>query len=389
MIRLESGNRGQKMASTGAPDHAIPPNTSLGSRPSRRRGRMAVVLLGLFCVAEVVLRLVGVANRAPTGSLYAQVDFTREPFRIRPGVDVVVPERYGDIRYSINSAGYRDSEWHAPGRPLVVLVGDSVAFGLGSAAEDRFPDRLESALRRAGFPRAEVRNLSMFGYGGYEELAALRQEGAPARPDLVVVQFYLNDFHTPAPTVSLRHASFAQRLRAGRNRLLSASIAYLRLQQLVQRTAYGLFHDARRREPERLNAAEAQQVVDLLASRPEDGEIDAFHYLGEMKAIADSSNARILLLSTPNEAQLFFERWDEIDRRLARFAEREGMPLVDSLATLRADPERAHFYLDGVHLSAAGHAVVAELLAPEVAALLEKAGGRGLGSAASIPRGSP
>ncbi|MGH7856525.1 MAG: SGNH/GDSL hydrolase family protein, partial [Candidatus Binatia bacterium] len=307
----------------------------------------------------------------PTGSLYTQVDLAREPFRIRPRIDIVVPERYGDIRYSSNSAGYRDREWRAPGWPLVVLVGDSVAFGLGSAAEDRFPDRLESALRNAGFPRAEVRNLSMFGYGGYEELAALRQEGVPAHPDLVVVQFYLNDFHTPAPTMSLRHASLGQRLQAAKNRLLSASNVYLRLQQLVQGTAHWAFHDARRREPERLNASEPQQVVDLLALQPDDRELLAFQYLGEMNRTVKLTNARMLLLSTPNEAQLFFERWDEIDHRLTRFSEREGIPLVDSLATLRADPDRNHLFLDGVHLSAAGHAAVAELLAPQVAALLE------------------
>jgi|CXWL01.1.fsa_nt_gi lysophospholipase L1-like esterase len=333
--------------------------------------RLAVAFGCLVLASELGLRLFDHFQDVPSGSLYSTVDTTAEPYRLVPGTDLVMPERYGDIRYTINRTGYRDREWGEPGRPLIVVVGDSVAFGLSAGDRERFPEQLEDTLRAGPWPQAEVRNLSVFGYGGYEELAALRQFGLPANPDLVIVQFYQNDLHTPAPTFSLRQrATLGQRLHAVANRLLTASNLYRRVSQQIGGVAYRLRHDARRQDPNQLNAAEPQQVVDLLAAEPMDEKLLAFGFLDEMRRDSEQAGARFLVLSTPNEAQLFFDRWDDIDRRLASFAAARGIPLLDTLEALRADHEREQLFRDGVHLSPTGHRRVADILAPRVEALL-------------------
>jgi len=335
------------------------------------RRRLAVLVFGLSAFGELGLRLLDRFQTVPTGSLYSAVDLTVEPYRLLPGTDIVMPERYGDVRYTINSAGYRDHEWATVGHPLVLIVGDSVAFGLSVAASERFSDRLGVTLRAGPWPNAEVRNLSVFGYGGYEELAALRQHGLPAHPDLVVVCFYQNDISIPAPTFSLRRdVTVGQRLHAVANRLLTASNLYRRVNQVVAGAAYRLRHDAHRRNPQQLNSAEPQQVVDLLAGEPTDDKVLAFDYLDQMRSDTERSGARFLLVSTPNETQLFFDRWDEIDRRLAQHAHDRAIRLLDTLAALRADRERGQLFRDGVHLSPTGHERVAGLLSPRVLALL-------------------
>lgn len=334
--------------------------------------RLTIALALTWLLAESSLRLLDLFREVPTGSLYSCLDISTDPYRLEAGTDIYMPERYGDIRYSANSHGYRDREWQRRGHPLILVLGDSVAFGLSVTAESRFPDRLEAELHLAGWPSAEVRNLAIFGYGGYEELLALEQYGSTLRPDLVVLQFYQNDFHTPAPTLSLRtKATTRQRFHALANRVLTASNAYRRALQVVDGAAYYLLHDARRLEPRRLNAAEPMQVLDLLAAQSDDRQVTAFDYILKIKSAAESIGAGFLVVSTPNEVQLFFDKWDRIDARLAGFCTRHDVTLVDTLETLRSSPGRTHLFRDGVHLSPTGHELVAQTLLPRAVALLQ------------------
>lgn len=90
--------------------------------------------------------------------------------------------------WHLNSLGYRDDEHVAePGRRVVFAIGDSFTAGGGVArTEDRFSDRL-AALR----PDLQVLNL---GQNGSDAVAAFRRlQQHPLAPDVVVLQYYLND----------------------------------------------------------------------------------------------------------------------------------------------------------------------------------------------------
>src|SRR5205814_1109641 len=99
---------------------------------------------------------------------------------------------YGD---TLNAGGWRDEERtieKRPGSYRIVAVGDSVTYGAVVAKNDTWTAQLQRKLRDAGMS-AEVINI---GYGGWstdQELEALLREGLAYKPDLVVLQFCVND----------------------------------------------------------------------------------------------------------------------------------------------------------------------------------------------------
>jgi len=95
-----------------------------------------------------------------------------------------------------NSAGFRDGrEFGSPdSRRRILVVGDSFVYGSGVRRENRFTDLLE-ALE----PSWRVDNLGMAGWGLDLMVRAVEQFGAKARPDVVVLAVYTDDFRRVLP----------------------------------------------------------------------------------------------------------------------------------------------------------------------------------------------
>jgi lysophospholipase L1-like esterase len=327
--------------------------------------KLAWGLAVALVVGEIAVRIWD-GFHGGTGSLYALIVPVGHRFKMRPGTAVIAPERYGDIDYRFNSLGYRDDE-PVPGRRRIVFLGDSVTFGLGVRQERIYASLLERRLRREAGDW-EVDNLAIFAYHTGNELETLETDGLKLRPELVLVQLYMNDFTIPpeaggtAPPPSL-----GDRLTAVKNRVLYSSALYRRLNQAVEGLGYLLVHDARRRWfPESLNNAEPSGELAMLAATPDDEKIAAFRLLRRIRDVAQAHGARTMVILMPDELQLFTRRYDGINERVAAFCRRQGIGLYDPLPAMRASPRRADLYLDGVHLTETGHRLVAGLLFDEL-----------------------
>lgn len=90
---------------------------------------------------------------------------------------------------------------HQPGTFRIVALGDSYTFGDHIArAESVWPGRLESMLRqRHPRPRFEVINMAAGWYTTANEAELLRRIGWQFAPDLLVLQFYVNDALASGP----------------------------------------------------------------------------------------------------------------------------------------------------------------------------------------------
>lgn len=337
-------------------------------RTAVRKLSLGLVLL-LVC-GEIAVRLWDGA-RGGTGSLYDYVVPAGSRFKMRAGASVLVPERYGDIRYRINRAGYRDDD-PRPGRRRIVVLGDSVSFGLGVQQEEIWPSLLERRLQREGLQPDAVENLAVWAYNTADEADALREDGLPLRPELVILQFYMNDFSIappPAPGAPQPAPALGQRLTSLKNRLLFSSALYRRLHQASMGLTYVLFHDLRRRRyPGTLNDAEPRGQSAMLRATPDDAGVAAFREIRQIRDLARGRGAGFLLVLSPDETQLFSGRFDGINQRVRAFCRREGIPLVDPLPVYRASPDRLALYHDGVHYSPAGHALLARLVFDELVA---------------------
>jgi hypothetical protein len=105
-------------------------------------------------------------------------------------------------RVSFNEAGYRGRELalrKARDRTRVVVLGDSIAFGLDVSDEETFTHLLD--VRDNGI---EAGNLAVQGYGPDQELILLLERGLRLDPDVVVLAFCLaNDLAEAVLPVSL------------------------------------------------------------------------------------------------------------------------------------------------------------------------------------------
>ncbi len=359
------------------------PKPGFWARARKRLPRLALLFAVLIPAGEILVRVVE-HFLAPSGSLYSLiVPRPSGRFVLRPNADLIVPERYGNIRYRLNREGYRDADHDPEGKAArrVLLLGDSVTFGLGVAQDRTYAARLASELARRGGTSPEVINLAVFAYDTLDELAAFEEDGAKYRPESVVLQFYLNDFSIrmkvkanaapgagattpPAPPVP----TLGQRLIAVKNRVLFGSALYRRLNQLVAGAAYRLFHDLRReRYPETLNRDEIRADASYLAEHPDDATVPTFEAIARVRRAAEANGARFLVFLSPDEVQLFDRSFDGVTQRILRFCADQEIDCFDPLPAFRARTEKAQLFLDGVHYSAHGHAVVAGLLADELA----------------------
>jgi lysophospholipase L1-like esterase len=116
-------------------------------------------------------------------------------FRCKPGFRGAFRDRYSKVPIRINSAGYRDDEFapeRTPGRERIAFLGDSVTFGPGVRAEERFSDLLRAAAAAHGTP-IETQNFAINAYNAYHYAQQARSVLPAYHPDEVVLGLCLND----------------------------------------------------------------------------------------------------------------------------------------------------------------------------------------------------
>lgn len=96
---------------------------------------------------------------------------------------------------SINEQGIRGpsyAEAKEPGSLRIAALGDSFTFGQGVEHEQSFPSVLGQELRAQGVP-TEVLNFGVPGHSTPQELAMAKARVAPLKPDLVLINVFVND----------------------------------------------------------------------------------------------------------------------------------------------------------------------------------------------------
>ena len=121
-------------------------------------------------------------------------------YRLRPGAEAQREGRDG-VRYRINEDGFRGRRYAQtpPANTFrIVVLGDSLTFGYGVAESEVYTTLLAGVLAEPRGGRAvEVLNLGVGGYNPYNEVALFEGIGAAYQPDLVLVQFCINDLNDP------------------------------------------------------------------------------------------------------------------------------------------------------------------------------------------------
>ena len=291
-----------------------------------------------------------------------------EPYgwRGRAGASLVLQ----GAKVALNAHGYRGREL-PPRRPggsrRVVVIGDSIAFGLGVADDETFAHLLD--VRTNGF---EVANLGVMGYGPEQELLVLLNEGLPQLPDVVVLAVCLgNDFADVALPVSL----YDGRARKPRFRI-DGQVAVLDghpLPQGAQARAQRWLGDHSHLFNRMADSATKVAPADAWHGRYANAVSDEDQVLKLASAIVVAMDAACRRQGVSFLVATFPDRgsFSDTPPLVARFYQTlasQGITVIDVAARFRADGMRLEdVALDGIaHLNPAGHRIVAALLEEEI-----------------------
>ena len=310
--------------------------------PARKLLYALLPLLALAALAELAARL------AP----HEDVVETLSGF-VEPDPDLIwrlAPTESGPL--ATNELGFRDGPLDREAEQTVLLLGDSVAWGDGMVdPEVVFPQVLERHLTGV-----EVINSGVPGYSTFQQADYLRLRGLALEPDVVVLQFCLNDVVERYETL----ASYGgDRFFLGvdtRHRLLKHSRAFEWLVRWMQW---------------RSRSREAYQVGKLAAD-PLSPELEeawelTLEEIDEIHELCRARDIPFIIVIAPYRFQLLDAEGTRQpqDRLLAHAAERD-IVCIDPLPGLAIAQRQREMFDDESHFSAEGHALVAERLVEPV-----------------------
>ncbi|MFN0006566.1 MAG: SGNH/GDSL hydrolase family protein [Planctomycetota bacterium] len=252
-----------------------------------------------------------------------------------------------------------------PGRTRLLVMGDSVAWDASG-----FVAMLADAFERRVPGRVEVLNAAIPGYTTHQERVFLERLIGPLRPDVVVLEYCLNDNHR-----------FLHRLTEDGGWLLTAEARATLLPEgggllaRVARWSYLAFEVRKRL----LSRARDQGEMRPWESEPDFGPAwkpETWPAVGEeiraIHRLTRAAGAKLLVVAVPYEPQLdarLLEREREYvlgpQARLAAICAEDGIPFLDLEPAFEAqlrEPGTRPLYRDKVHLTANGHALAKRVL---------------------------
>jgi lysophospholipase L1-like esterase len=271
----------------------------------------------------------------------------------------------------MNSDGLRDHPISPKaGRFRVLQLGDSIAY-YGDNVEDTFVGHLRADLaRRPNLRPVDVVNAGIPGYTNYQELLYLKKYGLSFQPDLVAIEFCLNDLH-----------KFLHSFRVENGRILPGTYQFSAEALSKQRSRPSQFADKSYlwawtknnvRTAGKVAAWMASggfsfdYAVDIGSAWRDEAWKDIESQLGEMLALGREHRFRVFVALVPVAAQ-YNNDYLKRDRayvlkpqqKLKEICERLGIDFYDLYPEMSA----ALFKDDGIHLTKEGRQLVGQRIA--------------------------
>lgn len=341
----------------------------------RRVLRIAAGLVVSFAIAatlgEVLARVTHIVDRMNPfpRRLYTATTVADLPYRLTPGVHIVVRESVIDV----NRLGIRDRDaiapQPAPGVRRILVLGDSVAFGWLQAVERAFPRQLEDRLVAAG-ERVEVLNAGVPGYSAVTEAAWFRELGVALAPSTVLVAVNMNDFDR-APHLNGLGILSATDDRIGPWSPANWSELYLALRWSLIRLWFARPIEEQPAPAPRVDGEWdrwdrfASTIRKNFYKAPHEPEWSAMQAAWrDIASRARSHGARVVFLLFPDGDQLSTPTPDlGPQRRLTALCAAEGFECLDLYPTFAADGRGPLLFTDIMHPNDDGHALAATAVA--------------------------
>lgn len=289
---------------------------------------------------------------------------------------LVIPDK--DLSWRLphemdDKLGYSDTPIAKHTDKRILLLGDSVAWGDGiDYPEQLFSSILEKKLAAKDHKTYEVINAGVFGYATFQELRYLELYGMKLKPDMIILQFCLND-------VLERYTNFAQ--FGGDNIVLGIDTrnTIKGVHGLLFRN-FRAYEEINRGLIKLMRKQEAYRVENLVSDKLDAELLKAWDLtlseLDGIRAIAAKANIPLLIMIPPYRFQLDdCERKNQPQKKLMNFADEHKIPVIDLLPDFAYIHKQEKFkdvelYNDENHLSVDGHSLTAEILVTPVSDII-------------------
>lgn len=334
------------------------------------------VLLSLFglliaaCLLEAGLRVATAIEKRRARSQIKTTDQDAERYWAiyDPDLGYRMNPKYADL----NPDGLRDHPV-APkqGRFRLLFLGDSIGF-YGDDLDDTMVGHLRTELHKnPGYDRVDVVNACIKGYSNYQEVGFLKKYGVKYEPDLVGIEFCLNDipkflmafhFDENGQIMPGSYSVSSQALSQGRSwprRLMSHSALLVWLRDHIGLVGNLASWQARR-------GFSFDYRTDINAAWKEDGWPDIEKQLAEATALGREKGFRVFLTVFPVATQyqpdyLARDRAHVLmpQRKVKEICARLGIPFYDLYPELSPDSIGP----DAIHLTKAGRVRAGQAIA--------------------------
>ena len=169
---------------------------SLDRHPKRTsRYLLLTVVFYIFVTVEIIIHIYPQLSTAER--LNRSVAYTPSPYSVHRLADFEHSplNASGNVKFTIRN-GYRGDvfpEEKIDGEFRIVFLGGSFVFAPESPDEDDWPRRAESLIRQAGYEEVRILNAGVPGHTTFDSIARLLAEIHAFRPDLVVLCHAWND----------------------------------------------------------------------------------------------------------------------------------------------------------------------------------------------------
>lgn len=269
--------------------------------------------------------------------------------------------------YKTNELGLRDTPFNSQADQKILLLGDSVSWGDGIEVIERtYPFILEQILGNKSGKTYEVINSAVLGYSTFQEYRYLQLYGLQYQPDLIVLQFCLND-------VVERYSSLFE--YGGDNTFMGVdtrlaiqgTYGWLLRNSRIFETGIRMLKFASRNE-------QAYRVEEL-TKEPSSREIESawkqtLSEVGDIRALAEKEHIPLIVVVFPYRFQLQQStQLNQPQLRLKRYAMENKVMMIDLLPFFAAFQEKnkeVQLFFDANHMTIEGHQLTAEILSQQL-----------------------
>ncbi len=281
--------------------------------------------------------------------------------------------------YRINSSGFRGPEVvkeKQPGKPRIMVIGDSFTFGMGVNHEDAYPTQLQNILDRKKRP-SEVINCGVVAHDMWQYNEMLLRKALPYRPDLILLGLYQDDIRTSIPpfTGAGGYAGknyFEREARDGFMSRFSLWNLLTNVNALIEykyRSHRGYTYVKRIEERKKKIGPSnpTNEYYRIMAGKKEKLKYAEFaEALERFVETVRDAGADVVVVMIPDSVQLNEPDLQEVNRIVKRMCADIPVPFVDATPFLEPGGDSLYLFPFAAHNNPKGYRIIASAIADKM-----------------------